>query len=360
MELRYGMNPDQRATIESLTPGREPLRIVHGQPSFINVLDILNAWQLVRDASAALDAPAAASFKHVSPAGAAIAGTVDDVAAGTYGVDPDSVGAVTSAYLRARDADPQSSYGDVIAVSHPVDAELADLLSRLVSDAIIAPGYEPGTVGLLQRKKHGNFLVAEGDVNYVPPREEVRDVYGLRLTQRRSEVVLDRAWLPSPVTGEVMPERARDDLLLGLIVLRYTQSNSVAYLRDGATLGIGAGQQSRIGCTRLAGAKVDTWWLRRHPDSRGVGFDRRRIHDRIAAQFEEVPHARREWLDQLDGVSFVSDGAIPFRDNIDEAARHGVRFIAEPGGSSRTGEIREACGHHGISLTETGIRLFQH
>ncbi|HVV07652.1 phosphoribosylaminoimidazolecarboxamide formyltransferase [Amycolatopsis sp.] len=384
MELRYGTNPQQQAAIEPARPGAWPVRVLHGSPSFVNLLDALNGWQLVLEASRALNRPAAASFKHVSPAGAAVAGPVDDVVAELYGVDPAGVGALTSAYLRARDVDPKSSYGDFAAVSHPVDAELAGMLAGVVCDGIVAPGYAPGTVATLSRKKNGRFLVLEADDSFVPPDIEAREVFGVRLTQQRDTTALSTALLDNVVCG-TLPATARDDLLLGLAVLRYTQSNSVCYVRDGATLGIGAGQQSRVDCTRLAGAKADTWWLRRHPAVRALAFrPGLRRQDRINWQIRFVEgdltpgenarlsevfyepvaaltdEQRAQWLADLTGVAFASDGALPFRDNVDHAYRHGVAHLAEPGGSIRSGEVEAACREHGISLVHTGLRLFHH
>ncbi|MBM7786428.1 phosphoribosylaminoimidazolecarboxamide formyltransferase/IMP cyclohydrolase [Tenggerimyces flavus] len=309
MELRHGTNPHQTASARPVTPGRWPMRVLNGQPSLINLLDALNGWQLVRQASSAVGKVAAASFKHVSPAGAAVADTVAE------------------AYRLARDADRKSSYGDFVAVSHPVSVDLAELLASVVSDGIVAPGYEPGTVERLSRKKKGRYLVVEADPTFTPPAREEREVFGLRLVEDRDDVPLTPALLPP---SGALPSQAVEDLLLGLAVLRFTQSNSVAYVRNGMTLGIGAGQQSRIDCTALAGAKVDTWWLRRHPD------------------------------DLLDQVACVSDGAFPFRDNVDEAARHGVRYIAEPGGSIRSPEVEQACREHGITYVRTALRLFHH
>jgi len=385
VDLRYGINPQQQtAHATPVGPGRWPVRVVRGSPSYINMLDALNGWQLVCEASRALNRPAAASFKHVSPAGAAVAGPLDDVTVELYGVQQHDVGPLTSAYLRARDADPKSSYGDFAAVSHPVDAELAALLARVVCDGIIAPGYAPGTVGTLAKKKNGRFLVMEADPAFVPPERETREVFGLRLAQQRDEVPLAATLLENIVCG-ALPTTAAEDLLLGLVVLRYTQSNSVCYLRDGVTLGIGAGQQSRVDCTRLAGAKADTWWLRRHPAVRALAFrpDIRR-QDRINWQIrfiegdltpdestrlsralsrpreELTGSSRAEWMARLKGVAFVSDGALPFRDNVDHAHRHGVRYIAEPGGSIRSAEVEDACREHRIALARTGLRLFHH
>jgi phosphoribosylaminoimidazolecarboxamide formyltransferase/IMP cyclohydrolase len=362
MELRYGMNPHQRpATMVPVDAARPPFSLVNGQPSYINILDALGGWQLVQEASAALGRPAAASFKHVSPAGAAVTGPIDDVMAQTYGLAADQVGPVTSAYVRARDADPKSSYGDFVALSDPVDAELADLLRRVVCDGVIAPGFEPGVVATLAQKKQGAFLILEADAEFRPPADEIREIYGMRLSQPRDTAVIDRDSLGS------LPSHAIDDVLLGLTVARHTQSNSVAYCRDGMTLGVGAGQQSRVDCTRLAGAKVDTWHLRRHPKIRaaspsGAG----KVQDRVDRQVVSVnagilgADERAEWVGQLDEVSFVSDGAIPFSDNIPHAHAHGVRYIAEPGGSIRSDEVRAACRRLGIVHVQTGTRLFRH
>jgi AICAR transformylase/IMP cyclohydrolase PurH len=385
VELRHGVNPQQQAARAApVRHGRWPVRVLQGSPSYINMLDALNSWQLVLEADRALNRPTATSFKHVSPAGAAVAGPVDDVTAELYGVDRAGVGALTSAYLRARDADPKSAYGDFAAVSRPVDTELAELLTRVVCDGVIAPGYAPGTVAMLSKKKNGRFLIMEAAEAFVPPRHEEREVFGLRLTQQRDDVALSTVLLGDIVCG-ALPATAAQDLLLGLAVLRYTQSNSVCYLRGGATLGIGAGQQSRVDCTRLAGAKADTWWLRRHPAVRALTFrpDLRR-QDRInwqirfiegdLTQDERVRLAsalsapaprltddqRRQWLTSMKEVAFVSDGALPFRDNVDHAQRHGVEYIAEPGGSIRSTEVEDACREHRIALVRTGLRLFHH
>lgn len=385
VDLRYGLNPQQQAADAGpVHPGRWPVRVLRGDPSYINMLDALNGWQLALEASQALGRPAAASFKHVSPAGAALAGPVDPVTAELYALDPGSVGTLTSAYLRARDADPKSSYGDFAAVSHPVDAELADLLARVVCDGIIAPGYAPGTVETLGRKKNGRFLVMEADPAFAPPQHESREVFGLRLTQQRDERALSTALLDDVVCG-TLPATAAEDLLLGLAVLRHTQSNSVCYLRGGQTLGIGAGQQSRVDCTRLAGTKTDTWWLRRHPAVRALAFrpdvrrqdrinwqirfiegdltpdETARLSTALSAPAPELTNEQRsQWLAGLSEVAFVSDGALPFRDNVDHAHRHGVAYIAEPGGSIRSTEVEDACREHRITLARTGLRLFHH
>jgi AICAR transformylase/IMP cyclohydrolase PurH len=385
MRLRYGMNPQQAtACATPVTAGSWPVRVVHGQPSLINMLDALGAWQLVREAGRLLDRPAAASFKHTSPAGAAAAGPVDEVAAAPYGIRGDAISGVASAYLRARDADPKSSYGDFAAVSRPVDADLAALLAGAVCDGIIAPGYETGTVAALSRKKNGRFLIMEADEAFTPPPRESREVFGVRLEQDRDETPL-AADLLQVVTGPPLPETAVRDLLLGLAVLRHTQSNSVCYVRDGTTLGVGAGQQSRVDCTRLAGTKADTWWLRRHPAIRylplapgltrqdKINWQVRLIEADLTPQershlaqvltgpaLELSPAQRAQWRSALTGVAFASDGHLPFRDNVDHARRHGVTCIAEPGGSVRSGEVATACEEYGITLARTGLRLFHH
>lgn len=384
MELRYGMNPQQVAAHASpATSGGWPLRVVNGRPSFINMLDALNGWQLVRAARLALGKPAAASFKHVSPAGAALAGPVDEITADLFGLGS-GAGALASAYVRARDADPRSSFGDFAAVSDPVDSELAELLSGVVCDGIIAPGYEPGTAGLLAAKKSGRFLVMEADQAFEPPAREEREVFGVRLVQDRDAAPLS-ARLLEQGAGAVLPARSVADLLLGLVTMRYTQSNSVCYLRDGMTIGIGAGQQSRVDCTRLAGAKADTWWLRRHPAVRALPFrpgtrrqerinwqlrfaegdlteqETRQLSHVLSAEPDELTSRQRaEWVGLLTGVAFVSDGALPFRDNVDHASRHGVTCIAEPGGTVRSADVEAACREHGITLVRTGVRLFHH
>jgi phosphoribosylaminoimidazolecarboxamide formyltransferase/IMP cyclohydrolase len=329
-----------------------------------------------------LEAPAASSFKHVSPAGAAVAGDLDEVMERTWRVTGSDLSPLARAYVRARDADPKSSFGDFIAVSEPVDSSLAQVIRDVVSDGIIAPGFEPGVLDLLAAKKNGTFLVIEVDPFAEVPQWEERDVYGVRLSQETDVAPLSmdvlRACAPT-----VIPEQALRDLLLGMIVLRFTQSNSVAYVRDGMAIGIGAGQQSRVDCTKLAGAKVDTWWLRRSPAIRGLAFrpgvgrqdrinwqiraiegdlttdERTRLQTVLAGELPSLAE-QEEWLRRLNGFAFVSDGFIPFRDNIDYAAKHGVQFVAEPGGSNREAEVKQACLEHSITHISTGIRLFHH
>jgi phosphoribosylaminoimidazolecarboxamide formyltransferase/IMP cyclohydrolase len=382
VELRYGSNPDQlaRATLGAGTP----VRLVSGHPSYINVLDALGAWQLVREASALLAMPVATTFKHVSPAGAATAGALDEVMRATWCPDGVDLSDIATAYVRARDCDPKSSFGDIVAVSEPVDDSLAEVLRGVVSDGIIAPGYEPGAVEVLAGKKNGQYLVLEADASFEPPAWETRELCGVRLEQQRSTTEINATLVRSGTTT-LLPESVVADLILAMVAARHTQSNTVTFARDGMVLGIGAGQQSRVDCTRLAGAKVDTWWLRRHPKVRALPFvDALRRQERINWQIRYVegdmdqreldrfrsalddeapalqPDERQGWLDRLDDVVLASDGYIPFRDNIDQAARHGVRFIADPGGSTRNHEVETACAEHNIVLTTTGVRLFLH
>jgi phosphoribosylaminoimidazolecarboxamide formyltransferase/IMP cyclohydrolase len=383
MNLRYGLNPEQRARASLDEPGA-PVRVVSGEPSYINLLDALGAWQLVREAATCLSAPVATSFKHLSPAGAAVAGDVDDVMADLWVPAGVELSPIASAYVRARDCDPKSSFGDFVAVSEPVDFALAHILRDVVSDGIVAPAFEPGTVEVLARKKAGRFLVLEADEAFEPPALESRTVFGVRLQQDTAATTLTPATIAAGTATPLSPS-AVADLLLAMVTARHTQSNSVAYARDGMVLGVGAGQQSRVDCTKLAGVKVDTWWLRRHEKARSLPFrkDLRR-QDRLNWQIRYIeggldvdeqrrfradlsgdppvlsPGERADWLAALERVALASDGYIPFRDNIDHAARHGVAYIADPGGSSRNEEVETACAQHGIVLATTGVRLFRH
>jgi phosphoribosylaminoimidazolecarboxamide formyltransferase / IMP cyclohydrolase len=379
VQIRYGINPHQQARITD----EGPLRLRAGSPSYINVLDAVNAWQLVREARAAVGVPVATSFKHVSPAGAAIAGPLDAAMRASWGLADDAEpGALTSAYIRARDCDPKSSFGDMIAVSEVVDHELADFLVGLMSDGIVAPGFEEGTVEKLAAKKRGSFVVFEADPGYVPPEWERREVFGVVLEQQADQLPIERSLLQL-ATGAEPSEQVVADALLGMVVARYTQSNTVVYVKDGMTLGIGAGQQSRVDCTRLAGEKASVWWLRREPAIRDlelagdVGRQDRFNWQMMLAQGdmtelqwaalrELAPDAglpesdRATWVAQLAGVTVVHDGFIPFRDNIDFAAGFGAACVVEPGGSLRTPEVVAACDELGITLIHTGTRLFHH
>jgi len=385
MQLRYGCNPHQAyAAAEGLNGNDAPIQVLHGAPSMINFLDALNAWQLVSEARAALDLPAAASFKHVSPAGAAVAVELPPDLARVYEVSGRELTPEATAYVRARGADPKSSFGDFVALSDPVDTATADFLKGVVSDGIVAPDYEPAAFETLAGKKGGAFIVMQADASFTAPARESREIFGIKLIQDRNNRAVVASDLDHIVCGDLTPA-ARRDLLLGLIALKYTQSNSVGYALDGQMIGIGAGQQSRVDCTKLAGAKADIWHLGRHPKVLGLAFKSGvRRQDRInwrvryiegdltAGETDALRNVleqplepltadeKRDWIGQLDGVSLVSDGFIPFRDNIDHASRHGVRFVAQPGGSNRDAEVEAACREYGIAMVHTHLRLFHH
>jgi phosphoribosylaminoimidazolecarboxamide formyltransferase/IMP cyclohydrolase len=326
----------------------------------------------------------ATTFKHVSPAGVATAGGLDEVMRHTWSPEGVDLSDIATAYVRARDCDPKSSFGDIVAVSEPVDHSLAHVLRGVVSDGIIAPGYAPGTVETLAAKKDGRYLVLEADAAFEPPPWETRELGGVRLEQQRPTTEITATIVRSGTTTP-LPESAVSDLMLAMVAARHTQSNTVTYARAGMVLGIGAGQQSRVDCTKLAGAKVDTWWLRRHPKVRALPFiDAIRRQERINWEIRYIegdmdrgelerfrsalshdapalqPDVQQGWRGLLDDVALASDGYIPFRDNIDQAARHGVHFVADPGGSARNHEVEAACAEHDIVLTTTGIRLFLH
>jgi len=385
MKLKYGINPHQSfAEATPLDPASAPVEVLNGNPSFINLLDALNAWQLVREARLATGLPAAASFKHVSPAGAALAVPLTPELAKAYEVEGQALTPAALAYVRARGADPKCSFGDFAALSEPVDEATASLLAGVVSDGVIAPGFEAAALEKLRAKKGGGFIVMRADPDFQPPARETRELFGMRLVQDRNAHQVTAADLETVVCGRLEPETKRD-LLLGLITLKYTQSNSVGYALGGQMIGIGAGQQSRVDCTKLAGAKADLWWLRTHPKVLGLAFQKgvkrqdrinwrvryieghlepseeRELGGVLAAPLELLSDDERHaWLARLTGVSLVSDGFIPFRDNIDHAARHGVKFIAQPGGSTRDAEIEAACREYGIAMVHTHLRLFHH
>jgi len=375
------MNPHQSALVRS-APG--PLAVINGEPSLINYLDALNAWQLVHEAREVLGLPVAASFKHVSPAGVATAGALDDTTRETWAVEGVRAGSLTSAYIRARDADPKSSFGDVIALSEPVDHELADFLMKVVADAVVAPGFEPGVIPKLAAKKQGRFLILEADASYVPPAWESRDVYGMRFEQERDSAAINETLLEGG--GPLEPHTVRN-ALLALVTLRYTQSNSVVLAKDGIALAVGAGQQNRVDCVRLAAMKARIWWLRRHPNVRqlarvgGMKANDRlnwqiRLADGVMTRLQVLEFAalfgsealtnlndglwREEWMKGLRDVTLGSDGFLPFRDNVDFAAEVGVQTIIEPGGSIRTPEVKRAARELGIRHVETALRLFHH
>ena len=385
MRFKYGCNPHQAfAEVEPIDPARMPVEVLAGTPGYINFLDAINAFQLVIEAREALGLPAAASFKHVSPAGAAVAAELSPELARCYEVEGKTLSPAAVAYVRARGADPKCSFGDFAALSDVVDASTASVLKNVVSDGIIAPGYEPAALEVLRAKKKGSFIVLQADPSFTPPQRESRELFGLRMTQDRNALKLTERHLGTPLCG-TLTEEAKRDLLLGLITLKYTQSNSVGYSIDGQMIGIGAGQQSRVDCTKLAGGKADVWHLRRHPKvmalrfKKGVG-PQDRINFRVryiegdlvpseVADFEQAldqpfdpltADEKAAWLKELRGVSLTSDAFFPFRDNIDHAARHGVAFVAQPGGSARDEEVTAAAQEYGMAMVHTGIRLFHH
>jgi phosphoribosylaminoimidazolecarboxamide formyltransferase/IMP cyclohydrolase len=387
LTLKYGCNPHQVPAGVYAVEGRDlPFRVLNGTPGYINLLDALNAWQLVRELREALGLPAAASFKHVSPAGAAVALPLGAVLAEVYGVDAAALSPQALAYARARGADPKSSFGDFAAFSDPVDESCAELLRTEVSDGLIAPGFEGRALEILKAKKGGGYIVLQGDPGYVPPAEEFKEVFGVGFSQRRNDARLSPEHLAKRVTArkELSPAAVRD-LLLAAITVKYTQSNSVGYALDGQMIGIGAGQQSRVDCTRLAGRKAEVWYLRQHPRLRTLPFrpDIKRVertnarvrliegeftppeHAAWAALFDRVPEPfpaqeQASWLAGLKGVSLASDAFFPFRDNVDQAARRGVAYIVQPGGSVADAGVIQACDEYGMVMAFSGLRLFHH
>lgn len=386
--LKYGCNPNQKPSRIFMKDGSElPIEVLNGKPGYINFLDAFNSWQLVKELKEATGLPAAASFKHVSPAGAAVGLPLSDVEKKIYFVDDLELSPIASAYARARGADRMSSYGDWAALSDVCDKETATLLAREVSDGIIAPGYTDEALEILKTKRKGNYNVVKIDPDYKPAPVECKDVYGVTFEQGRNEVKIDEAMLSNVVTdNKNIPEDAKRDLLISLIALKYTQSNSVCYAKGGQVIGVGAGQQSRIHCTRLAGNKADIWFLRQHPKVLGLKFkegirrpDRDNTIDVYISDeymdvladgtwenlFAEKPEPltreeKRAWLDTLTGVSLGSDAFFPFGDNIERAHKTGVQYIAEPGGSIRDDNVIETCNKYGIAMAFTGARLFHH
>ena len=364
-----------------------PIEVLNGKPGYINFLDAFNSWQLVKELKAATGLPSAASFKHVSPAGAAVGGELSDVEKKIYFVDDLELSPIASAYARARGADRMSSYGDWVALSDPCDEQTAAMLAREVSDGIIAPGYTPEALEILKAKRKGGYNVVKIDPNYIPAPIEHKDVYGITFEQGRNELKIGSAMLEEVVTkNKTIPEQAKLDLVLALITLKYTQSNSVCYAKGGQVIGVGAGQQSRIHCTRLAGNKADNWYLRQHEKVVSLPFksDIRRpdrdntidvyisddwmdvLADGVWEQFftrkPEVftREEKRAWLDTMTGVALGSDAFFPFGDNIERAHRSGVCCIAQPGGSIRDDHVIMTCDKYNIAMAFTGIRLFHH
>ncbi len=388
LELKYGCNPNQKpAKIFRKDGGELPITVLNGKPGYINFLDAFNSWQLVKELRQATGLPAAASFKHVSPAGAAVGLPLSETLQKIYFVDDLELSPLACAYARARGADRMSSYGDFIALSDACDEQTATLIAREVSDGIIAPGYSDKALEILKGKRKGGYNIIQIDPAYTPDPVEHKDVYGVTFEQGRNELTIDREMLANLVTNnKEIPEDAKRDLLIALIALKYTQSNSVCYAKDGQVIGVGAGQQSRIHCTRLAGNKADIWFLRQHPKALSLPFksdirrpDRDNTIDVYLSDddmdvladgvwqnfFTEKPERltreeKRAWLDTLDGVSLGSDAFFPFGDNIERAHRSGVRFIAQPGGSIRDDHVIDTCNQYGIAMAFTGIRLFHH
>lgn len=387
LELKYGCNPNQKPAKIYMKEGELPITILNGKPGYINLLDAFNSWQLVKELKETTGMAAAASFKHVSPAGAAVCNPLDETLKKIYFVEGVELSDMATAYIRARGADRMSSYGDFVALSDECDAQTAEFLKREVSDGIIAPSYSEEALQILKGKRKGSYLVIQIDPNYVPQVQETKEVFGITFEQGRNNIQITEKLLETILTqNRDIPDAAKRDLLIALITLKYTQSNSVCYVKDGQAIGIGAGQQSRIHCTRLAGNKADTWFLRQHPKVLALPFknDIRRadrdntidvyisddyddvLQDGIWEQFfMEKPEIltrgeKMEWLQKMDGVALGSDAFFPFGDNIERAHKSGVTYIAQAGGSVRDDHVIETCDKYGIAMAFTGVRLFHH
>ena len=390
LALKYGCNPNQKPSRIFMTEGELPIEVLNGRPGYINLLDAFNSWQLVKELKAATGLPSAASFKHVSPAGAAVGLPLSDTLKKVYFVDDLTVelSPIACAYARARGADRMSSYGDFVALSDTCDEATALLIKREVSDGVIAPDYTPEALQILKEKRKGTYNVIKIDPNYVPEPIERKQVFGITFEQGRNEVKLDDPALFEniPTANKTFTEEARRDLIIALITLKYTQSNSVCYVKDGQAIGIGAGQQSRIHCTRLAGNKADIWWLRQHPKVMNLPFiDKIRRADRdntidvyISEDYDDVlregtwqmffkekpevltMEEKKEWIAKNTKVALGSDAFFPFGDNIERAHKSGVEYIAQAGGSVRDDNVIETCDKYGIAMAFTGVRLFHH
>ena len=388
LELKYGCNPNQKPSRIFVEEGELPIEVLNGKPGYINFLDAFNGWQLVKELKEATGHPAATSFKHVSPAGAAIGLPLSDIEKKIYWVDDlGDLSPLACAYARARGADRMSSFGDFISLSDVCDVDTANMIKREVSDGVIAPGYEPEALEILKTKKKGNYNIIKIDPEYKPDPIERKQVFGITFEQGRNEMPIDEEFLGKLVTeNKDVPDDAKRDLIIALITLKYTQSNSVCYVKGGQAIGIGAGQQSRIHCTRLAGQKADNWLLRQCPKvlnlpfKEDVGRPNRDnaidvymsddysdvLEDRQWQQFfTEQPEPltreeKREWLDKMDGVALGSDAFFPFSDNVQRAHRSGVKYIAQPGGSIRDDVVIDACNEFGIAMYFSGMRLFHH
>lgn len=389
LELKYGCNPNQKPSRIYMENGELPIKVLNGKPGYINFLDAFNGWQLVSELKKATGLPAATSFKHVSPAGAAVGLPLSEVERKIYWVDDMDVEftPLANAYIRARGADRMSSFGDFISLSDVCDKETALVIKREVSDGVIAPGYTDEALEILKAKKKGNYNVIEIDPDYVPAPIEHKEVFGITFEQGRNELVIDEHFFDNIVTeNKEIPDSAKMDLAISMITLKYTQSNSVCYVKGGQATGIGAGQQSRIHCTRLAGSKADNWWLRQSPQVLGLQFldkigraDRDNAIDLYIGEdymdvladgaweniFKVKPEVftreeKRAWLDKNTDVALGSDAFFPFGDNVERAHKSGVKYIAQPGGSIRDDHVIATCNKYGIAMAFTGIRLFHH
>lgn len=389
LELKYGCNPNQKPSKIYVADGGElPITVLSGKPGYINFLDAFNGWQLVKELKEATGLPAATSFKHVSPAGAAVGLPLDETLRKIYWVDDmGELSPLACAYARARGADRMSSFGDFIALSDICDADTASIIKREVSDGVIAPGYTQEALDILARKKNGNYCVIQMDESYRPAPMEHKEIYGITFEQGRQELPIDNELLSDIVTdNKELPEAALRDMKVALITLKYTQSNSVCFVKDGQAIGVGAGQQSRVHCTRLAGQKADNWFLRQSPQVMKLQFvDGIRRADRdnaidlyIGEEYMDVladgawenifkvkpevftREEKREWLDKMSGVTLGSDAFFPFYDNIERAHKSGVQYIAQPGGSVRDDAVIDCCNKYGMVMAFTGIRLFHH
>ncbi len=386
LELKYGCNPNQKPSRIFMEEGPLPLEVLNGKPGYINFMDALNSWQLVKALKQATGLPAAASFKHVSPAGAALGRPLTDTERKMYLVPEGDLSPIACAYIRARGADRLCSFGDWAALSDPCDADTARYLALEVSDGVIAPDYTPEALDILRQKRKGGYSVVKIDPDYHPAPIERRSIYGITFEQGYNDLTIDEAMLQNIVTkNRELPLPAKHDMLLSLITLKYTQSNSVCYVKDGMTIGVGAGQQSRIHCTRLAGNKADIWWLRQHPAVLELPFaadlrrpDRDNAIDLYIADStaftqnggwqgvftvcppELTPEMKAEWIAKMSGVTLGSDAFFPFGDNVERARQSGVQYIAQPGGSIRDQQVIDTCDRYGMVMCFTGIRLFHH
>lgn len=387
LKLKYGCNSNQKPARIFMSNGELPIKVLNGNPGYINLLDALNGWQLVKELKEATGLAAAASFKHVSPAGAAVAVPLNEYLKKMYFVEGEELSDIATAYIRARGSDRVSSYGDFVALSNECDQQTAKFLSQEVSDGIIAPSYSEAALEILKKKKKGNYLVIQIDENYIPEEIETKQVYGITFEQKRNDIkITNDIFNNIPTKNKIIPASAKRDLIIALITLKYTQSNSVCYVKDGQAIGIGAGQQSRVHCTRLAGNKADVWFLRQNPKVINLPFKneiKRTARDNAIdvyisedymdilsdGKWEEIftekpapltKQEKNEWVSKLEDVALGSDAFFPFGDNIERAKKSGVSYIAQAGGSIRDDNVIEVCDKYDIAMAFTGIRLFHH